>query len=66
MSNKHIAVMTLTNWGGVAINDINSERVIYQWYNFPECKAKIYYTAKGRPYFNICGRRFHLDQFVRC
>ena len=37
--NKPIAVLTLSNWGGIAILEVNDyeETVTYQWYdNEPE------------------------------
>lgn len=66
MSNNPIAVLPLTNFGGIAINEINNDFVIYSWYEDKPRRAKIYYTLGGRAYILIRRMRFHLDEFMRC
>lgn len=67
---KAIAVKGMTNFGGMAIYDIDGDYV--KWgYEFGNKKekihtSKIYYTvSSGRPYFKVNGRREYLDEFMR-
>lgn len=65
---------TTNNCGGVAIMvDDWGERLLYKqcYSHFEDHCARwqrIKYTnsEEPRPYFTICGRRYYLDNFMRC
>ena len=61
-----IGVMTLCNFGGLEILDINCEEAI-ACFNFGNGREmvkrhKITYTAQGKAYIRKMGRRYYLDQ----
>jgi len=69
---KPIATCPQSNWGGIAIYDIDydiDDKVKFRW-EFGDKKermrtAKIKSTKTGRHYFNSNGSRFYLDEFMK-
>ncbi len=69
---RPIATMGLTNWGGIAIYDLNDEEVTYAFVygdEEPEKEtASIEYDCEDedcRPYFSVEGEKYYLDDFMR-
>lgn len=59
--------LCISNLGGieVVINNSN-DGVLYKYYNKIGYRwQEIKYTAKGRGYFTIYGKRYYLDNFMR-
>lgn len=70
--NKPIAVLTLSNWGGIAILEIDEyeQNVKYQWYdNEPEIAPyDTEYdedTDEFETYFIIGETKYYLHEFMR-
>lgn len=63
---KIIAVLALSNWGGLEITELNDEYVSMR-FNFGSPsrvhRRKLYANTKGA-YFKINGRRYYLDDFM--
>lgn len=63
---KVIAVLTLSNWGGLEIVELNDEYVSMR-FNFGTPsnvhRRKLYTNTKG-VYFKINNRRYYLDDFM--
>lgn len=58
--------------GGIEVKEIRYEIddkivcVSNAWYGKPKTHTvRIYYTQNGRPYINLYGLRFHLDECIR-
>lgn len=66
---RAIAVLPLTNWGGLEITDLNEACVEIAVNNGETRKQagrhKLYESAKGEPYFILHGNRYYLDEFQR-
>ena len=62
-----MAVLALSNWGGVEIMVNNfCDAVIYRWYGkVAQRWQEIKYNSKGEPFFTIQGRRYYLSEFMR-
>ena len=68
---KPIAVLTLSNWGGIAILEINEhdEELTYQWYdNAPE-KVQYYYeydkeSDETEAFFLIGETKYYFNEFM--
>lgn len=69
---KVIGTYCMSNWGGIEILDIEygiDDRIVYR-YNFgqPENKihkARVYYSAGDRSYFNTKHGRIYLGECMR-
>lgn len=69
--NKPIAVLCLSNWGGIAIIDINDhdETVTYQWYdNEPQTVQYDYEydedTDEFETFFMIHDNKYYFHEFM--
>ena len=69
--NKAIAILPVSNWGGLAIYDIDTrkDKVIFAWIYGQE-KIHLYTsnlrtTWKGAPYFISKKQRWYLRDFIR-
>lgn len=69
---KPAGILTLCNWGGLAIMEIENgfDDYVYVCDNYGDgykniTKNKIHYTTNGDAYFIRGGRRWRLDQFMR-
>lgn len=70
---KPVGILTLCNWGGLAIMEIENgfDDYVIVCDNYGDgyeniTKNKIHYTTNGDGYFVRGGRRWRLDQFMRC
>jgi hypothetical protein len=66
---KPLATMHICNFGGLAIMEIRDE-VAYVCDNYGDgykrlTKNKIFYSAKGHPYFTRNRNRYYLSEFMR-
>lgn len=66
---KAIAVQTLCNVGGIAILEINNEKVTSTFWNMDRYETKrttnIFYNNNGDPYFVRYGIKYFLSDFIR-
>lgn len=69
---KPIAVYPLSNFGGLAIMDIENRFDIYVYVvdNYGDgyknlTKNKVYYNEHGKMYFVRYGKRYYLDNFMK-
>lgn len=69
---KYIATYNDTAFSGIGIIGIEhgvDEKVVYQTIVGNTVskinKTKIYYTSKGKPYFNVYNKRYKLDDFMK-
>lgn len=65
---KALAVLGLSNWGGIEILAMNCDDVV-ACFNFGSGRSeirrhKLVYTSTGRAYFRKAGHRYYLDQFM--
>ena len=70
---KPVGVMPLTNFGGLAIMEIENGIDDYVWVtdNYGDgykniTRNKIRYNTKGEPYFIRNGHTWYLNEFMRC
>lgn len=69
---KPAGVLPLSNFGGIAVMEFEDgiDTYAYVTDNYGDgykniTKNKVYYNAKGNPYFVRNGRRWYLNQFMR-
>lgn len=62
---KVVAVYTLTNCGGLAIYDANSEGVLVGYNEDKPNWVAVDYDEDGRGRFDWCGCKIYLDECVR-
>lgn len=63
-----IGALCLTNWGGIAIKDVNDEVIKGVWYDEYPFKVPVQvgeYWDEPDYYFYYKGTRFSLDEFMR-
>lgn len=63
---KPIATLCLSNFGGIAIFEINDYEniVTYQWYN-EKPETVCYYYDEGEAYFVVGDTNYYFNQFMR-
>lgn len=63
---KVIASCCISNTCSLNILEVDEEEetVTVSLNNDPPHKYKVHYTNKG-PYFNFCGHRYYLNEFIR-
>ena len=63
---RPIAVLTLSNWGGIAILEINErdEEVTYKWYDDEPATTK-YYFDEEEAYFIVGETQYYFNEFMR-
>ena len=69
---KPVGVLTLCNWGGLSIMEIEHgfDDYVYVCDNYGDgykniTKNRINYNAKGNPYFIRNGKRYYLSEFMK-
>lgn len=67
-SQKPIAVYSDSAFGGYSLYDIENDvddRALISYYDSRPRWYKVGYTAAGRAFVRVFGRRVHLDNFLR-
>ena len=64
---KPIAVLGLSNWGGIAIFDINDyeQTVKFKWYDDEIETTHYYYNDEGEAYFLVGETQYYFNEFMR-
>lgn len=70
--NKPIAVLTLTNWGGIAILEIDEYEEILTYQYYDEEPKKVHYDyeyneedCKMEPFFLIGDTKYYFNEFMK-